>query len=283
MKTMCSDLAIYLLAVGITLSSCSGLREDAAENSNSPRKMIDLGGGVTMKLALIPAGTFRMVGSPASEKGRDSDEGPVHTVKLSKAFYMGVHEVTQAQYEVVMGKNPSHFKGARNPVEQVSWNDATEFCRKLSRKTGKSIRLPTESEWEYSCRAGTTTLFHFGHTISTDQANYNGNYTYGNGRKGVYRRKTVPVGSFQPNGWGLYDMHGNVWEWCQDWYKGKYSSSTVTDPTGPGTGSSRVFRGGSWIVNPRNCRSATRIRSAPDTTTYDLGFRVVFSSSVGLD
>ena len=236
-------------------------------------RTLDLGGGVKMELVLIPAGEF-MMGSPASEAQRYADEGPQRTVRISRPFYLARTEVTQAQWQAVMGNNPSHFKGdGRLPVEQVSWNDAQEFCRKLSAKAGVTVRLPTEAEWEYACRAGTATPFHFGSTITTDQANYDGNYPYGGGPKGVYRQKTVAVGSFPANAWGLHDMHGNVWEWCQDLY-GAYAAGSVTDPTGAGSGTERVLRGGSWSSGATYCRCAYRSGSRPAYRFDDIGFRV---------
>ncbi len=236
---------------------------------------IDLGGGVTMDLVLIESGEFLM-GSPSSEAKRDDDEGPQHRVRISKPFYMGKHEVTQAQWRAVMGSNPSHFKGDDLPVEQVSWDGIQEFCRKLSERAGRTIRLPTEAEWEYSCRAGTTTPFHFGSTISPDQVNYDGNHPYGEGRKGVYREKTTSVGSFPANAWGLYDMHGNVWEWCGDWCgEDYYADSPGADPTGPGSGKYRVLRGGSWLSLARYCRCANRRWCRPGLRNDYVGFRVV--------
>ena len=188
---------------------------------------------------------------------------------------MGVHEVTQAQYEQVMGVNPSEYKGANNPVEMVSWEDAVEFCRRLSelpaeKAAGNVYRLPTEAEWEYACRAGTTTKFSFG----DDESDF--------GEYGWYRensgRTTHPVGSKLPNAWGLYDMHGNVWEWCQDWY-GDYPSGSVTDPSGATSSSFRVLRGGGWDYSADGCRSAFRGRDLPSCRDYGrLGFRVVRSS-----
>ncbi len=223
--------------------------------------------GTGMELVFIPAGSFVM-GSPASEERRDDDETQ-HRVTLSRPFYLGKYEVTQGQWQRVMGSNPSRFTGSdRLPVEKVSWEECQAFCR----KTG--LRLPTESEWEYACRAGTETPFETGWTIRPDQANYDGNYTYGNGPKGVYRKRTTAVGSFAANGWGLYDMHGNVYEWCADWY-GAYPSGPVTDPTGPASGKSRVLRGGSWFNDPRDCRSAGRGRNAPGSRySHRHGFRL---------
>jgi len=226
---------------------------------------LDLGGGVEMKLAFIPAGEFQM----GSDSG-SNDEKPVHKVRISKPFYMGLTEVTQRQYEAVMGSNPSYFKGADNPVEQVSWNDAVEFCKKLSAKTGKAVRLPTEAEWEYASRAGSKTAYCFG-----DSDSGLGEYAwYGNNSDS----KTHPVGQKKPNAWGLFDMHGNVWEWCSDWYdEGYYGKSASDDPTGASSGSSRVLRGGSWLNSANFTRSATRPWLYPSVTLNSYGFRVVFA------
>ena len=232
---------------------------------------IDLPNGVMIKFKKIPAGTF-MMGSPNSEKGRHESEVQ-HEVTISKPFYLGICEVTQAKYEAVMGNNPSNFKGGVRPVEHVAWEDAAEFCRKASDLTGKRFRLPTEAEWEYACRAGTITPFNFGDDISPEQANYNGNFTYGWGEKGVYRKETLAVGSFPPNAWGLYDMHGNVLEWCSDWY-GDYATEKQTDPQGAARGTCRVLRGGCWNYNPEICRSAYRLRYTPGFRGSSLGFRV---------
>jgi formylglycine-generating enzyme required for sulfatase activity/Flp pilus assembly protein TadD len=242
---------------------------------------------IGMKLVLIPPGTF-MMGSPSTEKGRDNYETQ-HRVTLTKGFYMGSTEVTQAQYRTVIGGNPSRFKDNDRPVENVRWDDADTFCKKLTererrnRKIGPRdlYRLPTEAEWEYACRAGTTTPFHFGETISTAQANYHGDFVYGSGGKGLdrggkglNRGKTTKVGIFPANAFGLYDMHGNVWEKCKDWYE-KYPTGPVTDPEGPGSGSIRVIRGGSWVGEPRSCRSARRGWSVPVNRYSHEGFRVV--------
>ena len=177
-----------------------------------------------------------------------------------------------------MGNNPSHFKGEKNlPVETVSWDDCQEFVKKLREKDKKPYRLPTKPNGNIRCRAGTTTPFHFGETISTDQANYNGKLIYGNGKKGVYREKTTPVGSFPANAWGLHDMHGNVWQWCQDWY-GDYPQKDVVDPQGPekGDSSCRVLRGGSWVDGPLHCRSAFRSWDGPGGRIRSIGFRLCF-------
>ncbi|KPA15413.1 peptidase C14 caspase catalytic subunit p20 [Candidatus Magnetomorum sp. HK-1] len=207
-----------------------------------------------MTFVRIPAGSF-MMGSPTNEPERDSDE-VLHKVTLTHDYYMQTTEVTQGQWQAIMGNNPSYFKncGDRCPVEQVSWNDVQEFIKKINTKDrGRKYRLPTESEWENAARAGTQTPFAFGNCLSTNDANYNGNYPLTGCSKGQYREKTLPVGSLRKNAWGLYDMHGNVWEWCQDWY-GAYSTGDAIDPTGPYAGSDRVFRGGSWLSSASLCR-----------------------------
>jgi formylglycine-generating enzyme required for sulfatase activity len=177
-----------------------------------------------------------------------------------------------------MGANPAYFKGNNRPVENVSWNGAVEFCEKLSQKTGKKYRLPSEAEWEYACRAGTTTPFYFGESITPDLVNYNGNYAYASAPKGKYRKQTTDVGTFPPNAFGLYDMHGNVFEWCQDNYKENYinapiDGSALTSQIALG----RLLRGGSWGNTPKHCRSAYRYNGSP--YYYDIGFRVVCSGA----
>ena len=200
--------------------------------------------------------------------------GNAHQVTLTKSFEIGVYEVTQKQYEKVMGGNPSRFKGAQNPVENVSWDDAVDFCRKLSALPGEKIagyvyRLPTEAEWEYACRAGTTTKYSFG-----DSDSPLGDYAWYDKNSG---KTTHPVGQKHPNAWGLYDMHGNVWEWCQDCHA-DYPSGSVADPTGRSSSSVRGYRGGSWDFSAGNCRSANRFRISPSFRFNFLGFRVVRSS-----
>ncbi|MCP2732563.1 formylglycine-generating enzyme family protein, partial [Limnofasciculus baicalensis] len=245
----------------------------------------DLGNGITLEMVAIPGGTFTM-GSPTSEAERWDNESPQHSVTISP-FYMGKYTVTQAQWRVVaalpkvnrdLSSDPSRFKGDNLPVEKITWLDATEFCARLSKYTGRNYRLPTEAEWEYACRAGTNTPFHFGETINTDCVNYNGNYPYGSAPKGEDRQKTTPVGSFQvANNFGLYDMHGNVWEWCQDYYHGGYQNAPSDGSTNENNSQYRLLRGGSWIILGRYCRSANRNRYEPDFRDNFIGFRLVVS------
>jgi formylglycine-generating enzyme required for sulfatase activity len=234
----------------------------------------DLGSGAILEMVAIPGGSFVM-GSPSTETGRSSYEGPQRTVNISP-FFMGKYEVTQEQYQAVMGNNPANFKGAKRPVEKVSWDDAVEFCRKLTQKTGKTYRLPAEAEWEYACRAGTTTPFYFGDTITPDLVNYNGNFVYGSAPKGLYREKTTDVGSFPPNSFGLYDMHGNVLEWCSDKWHDNYNGA-LTDGSSweTGTDNERLLRGGSWFSDPTACRSAFRHEFLSANRFFLIGFRVV--------
>ncbi|MCL1469370.1 caspase, EACC1-associated type [Argonema antarcticum] len=244
----------------------------------------DLGNDVKLDMVCIPGGTFTM-GSPETEKESLDSERPQHQVTI-KPFFMGKNTVTQAQWKVVanlpkvnldLNSDPSRFKGANRPVECVSWYDAVEFCARLSRHTGKTYRLPSESEWEYACRAGTTTPFSFGETITSELANYNGNYTYGSGPKGKDRQETTPVGSFPPNTFGIYDMHGNVWEWCADHWHDNYQAapSDETIWLTRDERSARLLRGGSWLNDPVNCRSAFRVRFVAGGRGNYIGFRVV--------
>jgi formylglycine-generating enzyme required for sulfatase activity len=250
----------------------------------------DLGNGVILEMVEIPGGKFNM-GSPASEAGRRDNESPQHQVTISP-FLIGKFTVTQAQWQAVtnlpkvqrdLKPDPSNFKGKNRPVEGVSWYDAVEFCARLSQKTGKTYRLPSEAEWEYACRAGTTTPFHFGATITTDLANYDGNSTYGSAPKGQYRQATTDVGTFPPNAFGLYDMHGNVWEWCADVWHKNYNGAPVNGSvwSSGGNNSLRVLRGGSWGYIPEDCRSANRFWFVPDVVLNGRGFRVILSSPGG--
>ena len=227
---------------------------------------------IGMKLALIPAGEFLM-GSPDSDSEAESGEKPQHNVQITKPFYLGVHEVTQGQYQQVMGSNPSRFKqsGETAPVETVSWEEVQEFCRKLSalpteKAVRRQYRLPTEAEWEYACRAGSTSRYYFG-----DSAANLDSHAWHSGNSGA---TTHPVGQKQPNAWGLYDMHGNVLEWCNDWH-GPYQSAAVRDPGGAGQASVRVLRGGGFGNNVSDCRSALRTGAPQGSRNPDDGFRVV--------
>ena len=224
-----------------------------------------------VELVRIPGGVFAM-GSPEDEPECYEDESPQHKVQVPE-FYMGKYPVTQAEWRAVaalpkverdLDADPSHFKGDNRPVERVSWYDAVEFCHRLSRYTDREYRLPTEAEWEYACRAGTTTRYHFGDSLTPELASYDTN-------------QTTPVGNYPPNKFGLYGMHGNVWEWCQDHrhknYKGAPTDGSAWDDQGESA--SRVLRGGSWINYPRLCRSASRLNNRPGSRLINLGFRVV--------
>ncbi|NEP41564.1 MAG: SUMF1/EgtB/PvdO family nonheme iron enzyme [Okeania sp. SIO2G4] len=235
----------------------------------------NLGNGVTLEMVKIPAGSFIM-GSPDKEAGRYDNEGPQHNVDVPE-FFMGKYPVTQVQWQAVMGNNFSRFKGANRPVERVNWYKATEFCEIFSQITGKNYRLPSESQWEYACRAGTTTPFYFGKTITTELANYNARETYASAPKGIYRNKTTNVGIFPPNTFGLYDMHGNVWEWCADEWHDNYSGAP-TDGSAwlDGNENRSPLRGGSWSNYPFLCRSAIRLYyNRRVDHDYDFGFRIV--------
>jgi formylglycine-generating enzyme required for sulfatase activity len=256
---------------------------------------------IGMKLVLIPAGKFQM-GSPRDDKDRGENEEQ-HEVEITKAFYLGVYEVTQGQFKKVTGKNPSHFSKEGNasrmrewdstddfPVEGVTWHAAVDFCKRLSafpaeKKAGRVYRLPTEAEWEYACRAGASSyrVFHCGNRLSSRQANVDAmNGPGGSGNPRDYLFRTTRVGSYKPNAWGLYDMHGNVREWCQDWYgKDYYKNSPRKDPKGPDRGEDRVLRSSSWGDIPENCRSASRSRGDPNRALAGEGFRVVCSLAGG--
>ena len=248
-------LAVTLVGVGV-LSGCPfGLRAGATRTFHG------------MKFQWCPAGTFTM-GSPADEEGRRDNEAP-HRVTLTQGYWLGAYEVTQSEWEDVMGDNPADFPGANRPVEMVSWEDVQDFLAELNAGIGAGkFRLPTEAEWEYACRAGTTTRFHWGEdpdeTEIDDFAWYDGNSA----------DETHPVGGKMPNAWGLYDMNSNVFEWCQDWHD-SYPEWPLTDPTGPEDGARRVLRGGAFDASPNNCRSAFRNSNDPDSRFGDYGFRIL--------
>ena len=251
----------------------------------------DLGNGVLLDMVYIPGGTF-MMGSPTTEKGRDKSESPQHQVTIP-TFYAGKYPITQAQWQAVMGNNPSHFQGEKLPVELVSWDKAVEFCRKLSEKTGKIYRLLSEAEREYACRARTTTPFYFGEIITTDLVNYDGRYPFGGEPNGFCRVQTMDVGSFPPNPFGLYDMHGKVWEWCSDKWHGNYDGAP-TDGSSWETGTDnyyrvlrgcspndyRVLRGGSPNLNMVDGRAASRSYGSAGFLNRYLGFRVAVALAV---
>jgi formylglycine-generating enzyme required for sulfatase activity len=233
------------------------------------------------------------MGSPDDEPERENYESPQHEVTVSP-FFMGRYAITQAQWRIVasypqidreLDPNPARFNGDDRPVEQVNWDDVTEFCQRLSAKTGKTYRLPSEAEWEYACRAGTTTPFHFGDLPSVALMNYNGNYTYNNSQKGEYCRQTVEVGRFPSNSFGLCDMHGNVYEWCEDdWhnsYEGAPTDGSVWLKENHAE-SNRLLRGGSWNFMPGFCRSAYRVINSRGFRSYYIGFRVVCVSQSAL-
>ncbi|EXI73777.1 MAG TPA: formylglycine-generating enzyme family protein [Candidatus Accumulibacter phosphatis] len=221
----------------------------------------------------ISPGCFLM-GSPVDEPERFDNE-VLHEVTLSRGFWLADTACTQAFWQAVTGSNPSHFQDdPRNPVDQVSWDDVQTFIAEMGRRLpGLPVRLPTEAEWEYACRAGTTTPFSLGNNLTPDLVNYDGNYPYAGGEKGFYRQKTVPVASLPANPWGLYEMHGNVWEWCADW-DGDYPTEPQVNPQGPQTGDFRVLRGGSWGGSGRYVRSAARFRGEPGDRYHDFGFRL---------
>ena len=237
----------------------------------------DLGNGVKLEMIAIPGGTFLM-GSPENEAERQDYESPKHQVTVP-SFFMGKYPLTQAQYQAILGSNPSYFKGNNRPVETVSWDDAVLFCQKLSQRTGKSYRLPSEAEWEYACRAGTKTPFSFGDNITPDLVNYNCNYPYKSAPKGKYREQTTDVETFTPNSFGLYDMHGNVWEWCEDdWHENYINAPTDGSAWNSRSGNNtKTLRGGSWYGCARSCRAACRSGHSRDDRADFYGFRVVSS------
>ena len=250
-----------------------------------------LGNGVELDMVYIPGGSFNM-GSPEDEKGRSKDEGPQHRVKVS-TFFISRYPVTQAQWRAIaslpkvdidLKADPSRFKGDNRPVETVSWFEAVEFCKRLRERTGREYRLPSEAEWEYACRAGTTTPFHFGETITGELANYAASETYADEPKGEYRRETTPVGQFPPNAFGLSDMHGNVWEWCEDTWHDNYEDAPTDGSAWLDKNDNRsqysLLRGGSWDVDPGSCRCGDRNNDPPDNHYNFIGVRVVAAARI---
>jgi formylglycine-generating enzyme required for sulfatase activity len=289
MKNQIRSLACMTASIAMVLGFLLG-------NAIAQEKIETITNSIGLKLALIPEGSFEM-GSPRDEPERERIE-TIHMVTISRPFYMGIFEVTQSEFAKVMEgielhRRPS-FPGERNPAENVEWKNAKFFCERLSelpeeKAAGRRYRLPTEAEWEYACRAGTKTAFHYGDALSSEQANFNGNYPAGAAEKGPYLRSTAPVGSYEPNAFGLYDMHGNLAEWCNDFYDPDYyENSPDKDPLGPPLGIIAtdfdnfgdknffmVVRGGCWLDDGRACRSAYRFKAMPNTQYRLIGFRVV--------
>jgi formylglycine-generating enzyme required for sulfatase activity len=284
-----SGIAIYYYVRTINPAFANQPKDEQPKPGDGSK---EISNSLGMKLVRIPVGKFQM-GSPNEEYYRSADETR-HEVAITKPFYLGVYEVTQGEYEKVMGTNPSFFaksgggservKGkdtAAYPVERVSWLDAVEFCKKLSAKENRTYRLPTEAEWEYACRAETKTVFHTGNDFNSNLANINGlSYSsYGKEESGPFHRSTVKGGEYKANAFGLFDMHGNVQEWCSDWYsEDYYKNSAKNDPQGPEKGAERVLRGGAWPSSAKSCRCAARNKLAPDDKTYTTGFRVVLEA-----
>jgi formylglycine-generating enzyme required for sulfatase activity len=280
---------VNALRILACLSAACLIAQGPARGEDAPEEITN---SVGMKLVPIPAGKFVM-GSPATEAEREAGEAQ-HEVAITRPFYLGAYPVTQGQFAKVMGKNPSFFQPRNggspdHPAEQVRWGDARAFCAELSalaeeKKAGRTYRLPSEAEWEYACRASTTTPFNVGSALSSTQANFNGNLPYGGAEKGPFLRRTAKVGSYPPNAWGLYDMHGNVYEWCNDWYDPDYYKKSPRDnPKGPekgamatgfGGNSFVVVRGGCWLDEGRACRSARRFRLQQSEPYRWTGFRV---------
>jgi len=247
-----------ILGIAMVLSMVGALSVIAQEVKPGKTGVINLGNDVKLEMLLIPAGKFKM-GSPESEKGRDADETQ-HEVTLTKPYYMGKYEVTQEQWEAVMGNNRSSTKGAKFPVTDVSWEDCQEFIKKVNENTKGGYRLPTEAEWEYACRAGTTTAYSYGDRLTRSDANIDGD-------------SIKAVGNYKSNAFGLYDMHGNVWEWCEDWH-GDYPDGAIIDPKGPATGRHRVLRGGSFLTCASRARSSYRSGISPSSRYFTVGFRL---------
>lgn len=272
MKRNACRLVTVVIAALLILTGCFFFKKTPLPDSSTPTFVNSVG----MSFVLIYNVPDYIMGSRLEESER-SDEEAQYKVILERPFYIQSTEVTQDQWNTVMGTNPSYFKkcGGSCPVEQVSWNDVQEFIAKLNKmENTKKYRLPTEAEWEYACRAGTTTPFSTGGCIGADQANFNGKYPYKGCPLGEFRGATVATGSFAPNPWGLFDMHGNVFEWCQDW-KGPYAGKNTKNPEGPSKGTERVIRGGAWNSQAFQLRTAARAGCAPTSYSNYIGFRVI--------
>ena len=270
-RQLCTVALVAFVGFGSHALATAQEAEEAGGKTKSPLKeyAVDLGGGVRLKMVLIPAGEF-MMGSPDADKDASADEKPRHRVRITKPFYLGKYLLTQEQWQAVMGSNPSRYKGSKNPVEQVSWDDSQIFLGKLNAKAGGKggkFGLPTEAQWEYACRAGSSTKYCFG-----DEESGLGEYGWYGANSD---NKPHPVGGKKPNAWGLYDVHGNVWEWCADWYDPSYYAiSPKNDPLGPEAGSLHVNRGGAWSSGAGYCRSACRSGDLRGLHDGNLGFRV---------
>jgi formylglycine-generating enzyme required for sulfatase activity len=249
----------------------------ARENHSASLFVENLDGQVRLEMVLIPWGMFRM----GSQAGLGyEDERPQHNVRV-QPFWMSKTPVTQEQWESIMGRPlPYRSKGAKRPVDRVSWDNANKFCAKLSARTGRGYRLPSEAEWEYACRAGSTSPFSFGLTATTDLANYVGEHIFRSEPAGIYRHGSTEVGSFPPNAFGLYDMHGNVWEWCADaWHESYEGAPSDGSAWGGRPGADRVLRGGCWHDTPDLCRSAARLKHVPTEGEDYFGFRVALAAN----
>jgi formylglycine-generating enzyme required for sulfatase activity len=267
---LCRMIPVFLFAIAIM----PGMSRGQAPTPQRAERSVAFSEKVKAPFVWIAPGSYQR-GSPVSETGRDRDEGPPHEVTLTKGFYLGVHEVTQAQWLAVMGSNPAVFRRGQQadqrPVESVSWDDCQTFIARLNERGRERFRLPSESEWEYAARAGSTTRYPWGDDPSGFAVH---EHAWANSRSYAI---THPVGQKRPNAWGLHDMHGNVWEWCQDWYA-PYPEGPQRDPTGPAEGKEKVFRGGSWYDFPVSLRSANRHRHAPDGRYTAVGLRLVIET-----
>jgi formylglycine-generating enzyme required for sulfatase activity len=264
--------AATVACAGLLLLAASLISVRASARVSGEERLVELGKGEGLRFVWIPSGAYWR-GSAPEESGRGADEGPRHEVVISRGFFLGVHEVTQAQWEAVMGRNPAAFRygplAPRRPVDSVSWEDCARFIARLDARGNGRFRLPTEAEWEYAARAGSTTRFPWGDDPRERETH---THAWANSRSYAV---THPVGGKPPNAWGLYDMHGSVWEWCSDWY-GPYAAGSQRDPLGPPSGTERVFRGGSWYDFPVSLRSANRHRHRPDGRYTAVGLRLVW-------